>query len=383
MAYIGRQPGAAALTASDITDGIISTAKIADNAVTEPKTAWNDITLRNIVINGDFSVSQRTTSATSITSSGYHALDRFRLSYDSAGTWTQSQSTDVPTGKGFANSLKMDCTTANASLGSGSLLVLQHKIEGYNLQNLKKGTADAEDLTLSFWVKSVKTGTYIATLSDSDNTRHISKSYTVDSGSTWEQKEITFAGDTTGAFGNDAGSSLEIRFALSAGTNYTSGTLATSWASYTAANEAVGQVNLADSTSNDFWITGIQLEMGSSKSGFEFLPYDVNLQRCFRYYEHLAANNTIVGMGGSYTANACGLYHYCAPKRGNPSITQVSGTNYFRIYTGASVYFDSFSLAYVSQHGGLIYATPTITDNLVGWFTCGNASAKIAFDAEL
>mgnify|MGYP003149091516 CR=1 FL=1 len=384
MAYIGRTPTPAALTASDITDGIISTAKIADNAVTEPKTAWNDVPYRNIIINGDMSQSQRATSTSSVATNGYHACDRFRLAKgDSTAVVTISQATDVPTGEGFFNSFKVDVTTEDASFVAADNILIQQKMEGQMLQHLKKGTANAESLTLSFWVKSTKTGTYIASLYDRDNSRLISKSYTVSVSDTWEEKSVTFAGDTTGALGNDNGASLDVWWWLGAGSNYTSGTLATSWESSTSANHAVGQVNSLDSTSNDFLITGIQLEVGTSASDFEFLPYDVNLQRCFRYFEHIAANNTFIGMGGSYLADYVGLHRYCTPKRGTPSITQVSGTDYFRIYTGTSVSFDSFTIAYASQHGCLLYAQPTMTDNLVGWFTCNNASAKIALEAEL
>ena len=141
----------------------------------------NNINFRNIIINGDMSIAQRGTSVTGITGSGYNTVDRFRTLGASFGTFTQSQSTDVPTGQGFATSLKMDCTTANASLSSSSRLVVQQKIEGQNVQYLKKGTANAESLTLSFWVKSNKTGTYIAGIRDLDNARGISKSYTIDS----------------------------------------------------------------------------------------------------------------------------------------------------------------------------------------------------------
>jgi hypothetical protein len=110
-----------------------------------------------------------------------------------------SQSTDVPTGEGFATSLKLDCTTADASPAAGDLFVLQHRIEAQNLQYLKKGTASAVSTTLSFWVKSTKTGTFIVGLYDNDNNRLISKSYTVDVTDTWEKKTITYEGDTTGA----------------------------------------------------------------------------------------------------------------------------------------------------------------------------------------
>jgi hypothetical protein len=201
----------------------------------------------------------------------------------SAGTWTQSQSTDVPTGEGFATSLKMDCTTANGSLSSGSYLIIDQRFEGQMLQHLKKGTSNSQKVTLSFFVKSAKTGTYIVNIRDDDNTRNISKSYTISSADTWEKKVITFDADTSGALDNDNAQSFAVLFFLAAGSDRSSGTLATSWESTTNANRAVGQVNLADSTDNDWYLTGVQLEVGDTASDFEHLPFDVNLQRCIRY----------------------------------------------------------------------------------------------------
>jgi hypothetical protein len=275
------------VTSAAITDSAVTSAKVADG-VLQPN-------FRNIIINGDMSIAQRGTSATGKTATGYYTSDRFQTSISSAGTWTQSQSTDVPTGQGFATSLKLDCTTANGSLSSGSELVLRQMIEGQNLQYLKKGTANAESTTISFWVKSNKTGTYIVEIDDNDNSRNINKSYTISSADTWEKKTITFAGDTSGALGNDNGSSFRIMFWLAAGTDFTSGTLATSWESTTNANRAVGQVNLADSTSNEWYITGVQLEAGTAASDFEFLPFDVNLNRCSRYYQKSYSYDTAPG----------------------------------------------------------------------------------------
>ena len=248
-------------------------------------TSTNQPGLRNIMINGDMSIAQRGTSQASITSSGYYTIDRMYFSVSSAGTWTQTQSTDVPTGQGFSSSWKIDCTTANASLSAGSVLSVMHRLEGQMLQYLKKGTSSAESTTLSFWIKSNKTGTYIAEIKDTDNTRIISKSYTINVADTWEKKTITFEGDTTGAFTNDNGLSCLVSFWLAAGTDYTSGTLATSWENQVSANRAVGQVNLADSTSNELYLTGVQLEAGTSASDFEFLPFDSNLNRCLRYFQ--------------------------------------------------------------------------------------------------
>lgn len=304
MAYIGKSPAVAALTASDITDGIISTAKIADNAITEAKTAWKDVPFRNLLINGDMSQAQRATSTSSVASNGYHACDRFRWAEGSTAVVTISQDTDVPTGEGFFNSFKVDITTADTSLVAADNVVIQQKMEGQTLQHLKKGTSSAESLTLSFWVKSTKTGTYIASLYDRDNSRLISKSYTVSVSDTWEEKSVTFAGDTTGALSNDNGASLDVWWWLGGGSNYTSGTLATSWESSTSANHAVGQVNFLDSTSNNFLITGTQLEVGTTASDFEFLPYDVNLARCQRYYEDgtfsKRVSGTVIRTGGDY-----------------------------------------------------------------------------------
>ena len=285
MGYIGTKPSAVPLTSADITDGIIVNADISSTAgITLNKLSGNP-NFRNIVINGDMQIAQRSTSVASLTSSGYHTLDRWNFEISSLGTWTMSQSTDVPTGQGFANSLKLDCTTADASPAASDVFQLQQRFEGQNLQYLKKGTASAVSLTASFWVKSTKTGTFILELYDTDNSRQISKSYTVNTTNTWEFKTVTFAGDTTGALTNDNGLSLVLSFWLGAGTTYTSGTLNTSWGTPTSANRAVGQVNIADSTSNDFLITGVQLEAGTSATDFEFLPIDVSLGRCQRYYE--------------------------------------------------------------------------------------------------
>ena len=254
---------------------------------------------RNIIINGDMSIAQRGTSVSGITGVGYNTADRWLFSVGALGTWTQSQSTDVPSNQGFAKSLKIDCTTAKASPDASNYALMQSRFEGQNLQYLKKGTASAESLTLSFWVKSNKTGTYVCEIDDADNSRNINKSYTINSANTWEKKEITFAGDTTGAFTNDNNLSMNVIWWLGAGSNYTSGTLNNAWESTTNANRAVGQVNLADSTSNEWYITGVQLEAGTTASDFEFLPYDVNLRRCQRYYQTLGFGNIAMAEAGS------------------------------------------------------------------------------------
>jgi len=242
-----------------------------------------NIVNKNLIINGGMNVWQRSTSV-SVSTDIYSTVDRWKTRVSGLGAFTISRSTDVPSAQGFGYSLKLDCTTADASPAAGDFLQIQQIIEGQNLQHLLKGTSNAKAITMSFWVKSNKTGTYIASLYDGDNTRRISKSYTIDSASTWEKKTITFPGDTSGTLDNDNGASLWVQWWLGAGSNFTSGTLATSWESNTSANAAVGIVNLADSTSNELYITGCQLEVGENASGFEFEPYETVLRKCQRYY---------------------------------------------------------------------------------------------------
>jgi len=279
---------------------------------------------RNIVINGDMQIAQRSTSVASITTQGYYTVDRWNIDNSSLGTWTMSQSTDVPTGKGFSSSLKMDCTTADATPSASDLLTIQTRFEGQNLQYLKKGTADALPLTLSFWVKSTKTGTFIAELFDNNNNRQVSKSYTVNTTNTWEFKTITFPADATGAFSNNNALSLIAVFWLGAGTTYTSGTLNTSWGATVNANRTVGQVNIADSTSNDWLITGVQLEAGTSATDFEFLPIDVSLGRCQRYFAKITAGSAynVFGSGNWFTTTDANIaIKYPTTMRVSPSIS--------------------------------------------------------------
>ena len=262
--------------------------------------ALNQFAHRNLLINGDMQIAQRGTSVASITAASYNTADRWQSVITTQGTWTQSVENDAPTGSGFAKSLKMLCTTADASPAAGDLVQITQRIEGQNVQQVKKGTAAAEQLTVSFWVKSNVTGTYIVELYDLDNTRSVSKSYTINASATWEKETITFPADTTGAFDNDNAGSLRLNFWLGGGTDYTSGTLATTWVSTTNTNRAVGQTNLASATNNYWQITGVQLEVGDTATPFEFKSVEDELLECQRYYwrtTQTATNQPLTGVG--------------------------------------------------------------------------------------
>jgi len=271
-----------------------STSTLATTAQTEA--IYNSLGVRNLIINGDMKIAQRGTSTTGITGSGIYLIDRFNISGNGYGTFTMSRDTDVPSGQGFSNSLKLDCTTANASLSASNHMVIVQRIEGQNLQHLKFGTSSAEKLTVSFWVKSNKTGTYTNEFYATDGPRHINKEFTINSADTWEQKTITIDGDTSGVINNDNGSGLEWVLWLAAGTDFTSGTLQTSWDTANNTDRASSSnVNLADSTSNYINITGVQLEVGDTATPFEHRPYDMELQRCWRYFYKYPGNPNIHG----------------------------------------------------------------------------------------
>ena len=260
-----------------------------DQAAVWDGSAWTGLERsrdRNVVINGAMQISQRGTSSTGITTGGYYTADRFFHQVNTLGTWTDSVENDAPTGSGFRRSLKFLCTTANASPAAGAYNLLEHRLEGQNVQQFAKGTSAAKQFAASFWVKSNVTGTYVLELLDNTNGRVASASYSINASATWEKKIIIAPADTVGSFNNDNLASLNLSFWLGAGSNFTSGTLGTSWASINNANRAVGGVNLASSTNNYWQITGIQLEPGAVATPFEFEDYGTTMQKCMRYYEH-------------------------------------------------------------------------------------------------
>jgi hypothetical protein len=259
---------------------------------------------RNLIINGAMQVAQRGTSFASVATA--YTLDRFQAQNSSLGAFTVTQSTTAP--DGFSNSLKWDCTTADASPAAGDFAALNYRIEGQDLQHLKKGTAGALSTTVSFWVRSNKTGTYILEIVDADNSRNIHKAYTISSADTWEHKELTFAGDTTGTLANDNGLSMYLRWFLGAGSTYTSGTLATDWQANVNADRAVGQVNLADNTANEWYITGVQFEVGTNASDFEHRSFGEELSLCQRYYFHTYGQGNTVG--ASFDASYAGMVYF-------------------------------------------------------------------------
>jgi len=243
------------------------------------------LTGRNLIINGAMQVHQRG-NQTNTSGSSVYFVDRWNL-FENTGALAANlqQSTVVPSGQGFGNSISIDCTTADSSVASGHTAILRQVIEGQNLQSLAYGTSDAKSLTVSFWVRSTKTGTYALEIYHNDTqARHQAHPYTISSADTWEYKSITFSGDTSATIDNDNQATFYVQWALSAGSDYTSGTQQTTWANFTNANRFAGQVNFFDSTSNNFYLTGVQLEVGERDTPFEHRSFAEELALCERYF---------------------------------------------------------------------------------------------------
>jgi len=348
----------------------------------------NNLSNRRINVNGAMQVAQRGT-VTGITSSTYAGPDRFRFGVGSHGTFTVSQDSSAPTGSGFANSLKLACTTADTSVAASTIVYFQHKLEGQDCQRLKKGTSSAEPLAVQFWVKSNKTGTYAFQCSDNDNSRAFTTTYTISSADTWEKKEIIIPADTTGVLDDNNLVSLTFNFWLAVGTNYSSGSAHTTWYSYTDANAAKGHaVNIADSTSNTWYMTGLQMETGSVHTDFEHRSFGQELALCQRYYYlHVEGDQENIGVGAYYNSSLCAFsVEFPVAMRAAPSLDYVSGAGYYQVYrNNASDTFSAMTMPRSNTNAAAIDTTSGTsgTEGVAGILGTANAGAYIAFNAEL
>ena len=292
---------------------------------------------RNLIINGAMQVAQRGT-VTGVTSA-YGGPDRYQFSRSGAAAVSLSQDTTVPSNQGFTTSLKIDVTTADSSLAAGDYAMIRQRIEAQNLQHLLYGSSGAKTLTLQFWVKSPKAGTHICELYHDDATYFNSQVYSVASADTWQKVTLTFDGYQTTAFNNDNGIGLAIDWWLAAGSTYSGGTLSSNTWHNTQANRAVGQVNAVDDTSNNFYLTGVQLEVGEQATAFEHRSFADELARCQRYFYRISGHKQ-----GAYspcmiayaTSAAQGTLHLPTYMRAGPSLS-ISGAG-FKLEDGGAGY---------------------------------------------
>jgi hypothetical protein len=326
---------------------------------------------KNRIINGAMVIDQRNAGASGTPTSSGYSLDRWNLSLSVASKFSFQQSTTAPTG--FSNSL-LFTSLSSYSVGAGDLFLANQWIEGFNTADLMWGTANAKTVTLSFWVRSSLTGTFGGALNNGSSDRTYPFSYTISSANTFEYKTVTIAGDTSGTWLTTNGRGLGVWFSLGAGSTY-SGT-AGAWAS---ANvyQPTGATSVVGTNGATFYITGVQLEKGSTATSFDYRPYGTELQLCQRYYEIIAP----VQSSFLISVNATGasqefefLVKYLVLKRTTPTVTRVgtwTDSNSSGV-TPVVVGSDLFSLALFSNASGRCYT-----------YNNGSSNASFTVSAEL
>jgi hypothetical protein len=286
------------------------------NDGSEQWAAASPIGTKNLIINGDMRIAQRGTSLATTSSEGY-IIDRYVVGSFNGNTITYTQDTDVPTGYGFTNSMKATNTTGTAA---STFETICQRMEGLITSQLDFGSASAKQITLSFWVKSSVTGTYNVGFRNSANNRGYVADYTVLSANTWEKKTITITGDTTGTWLTTNGIGIRTWFILGASAG--NSTSPNTWS----ASANMGSTNLSNTWTTTsgatFYITGVQLEVGDTATPFEVMPYDMQLQRCQRYYQ-IVPCNIYIGNGNGYFWSTA--INFPTTMRDDPSVGTVSG----------------------------------------------------------
>ena len=335
--------------------------------------------MRNRIINGAMVIAQRGTSA--VTTSGAFPVDRFLIAFDNDGAYSAQQSSTAPTG--FTNSLQFTTATADGSLSALQYAILRQNIEGFNVSDLGWGTASAKTVTLSFWVRSSLTGTFGGALNNNAVDRSYPFTYSISVADTWEYKTVSVAGDTTGTWLTNSSVGMRIHWGLGIGSTY-SGT-AGAWAG-SALFSATGATSVVGTSGATFYITGVQLERGSTASSFEYRPYGTELALCQRYFQRLGT------LSGNYVAYGTGraagnttvlcYFKYTTTVRATPTISQSNtGINYptQSTVTGfGSIYYGTDSAGVELTNANTIASgTPVI------WLGNNNSLSYVDVSAEL
>jgi hypothetical protein len=298
--------------------GIVNADVIGTSVAGSNLGAGNASIMKNRIINGAMVIDQRNAGAavTIDGTAGTYTLDRWLGIDVSTGSFTVQQDSTAPAG--FVNSSKLTVASIVTSYGTTNSCQFMQRIEGYNLADLGWGTANAKTVTLSFWVYSSLTGTFGGAIKNSESTRSYPYSYTISSANTWEQKTITIAGDTTGTWVTTNGIGAMVIFCLGGGTDR----LGTAGA-WNANNNvgAIGQVNVMGTLSANIYITGVQLEVGSSATGFEYVNYQTSLANCQRYYQLSSRyEENVIGLCTT-TTTATAPVMFAQVMRASPTMT--------------------------------------------------------------
>ena len=285
---------------------------------------------RNMCYNGEMNIAQRGTTSGSGAGGGYDSVDRWESASASGGAYTSEQVTDAP--DGYKYSYKRTITTANATTTGTEYLTFRQRLEGQDVQHLKYGTASALTTTLSFWVKSNKTGTYTVSVENEDTQIFNGRTYTINSAGTWEYKTLTYVGQKTeeskAGPSNDTGPGIELQWWLKAGASFTSGTLVeNTWQSTGNKRASASNVNVADTVGNYWQITGVQWEIGSQATPFEHRSFSDELTLCKRYFEKMVVDNYPMFPAGNNGVNSETRIPFKVEKRAAPTVTKSGNLN--------------------------------------------------------
>jgi len=365
----------------------------------------NNRPFRNLVINGDMQIAQRATSATTAVSNTYNTVDRWKPVFSMDGAFTMAQSAlsaaDIAT-TGHQYALDIQCSTADTSIAAGQYAWVAHLVEANNCRDSLYGSDNAKSLTISFWVKSNLTGTTCGMVAKEDTTYHQAPfEFTINSANTWEHKTVTIPANaaiksSAGAIAYNIGTGLYLAFHLAIGGNYDNGTNL-AWETGGASYATTNQLNFLSSTSNDLFITGVQMEFGDAKTPFEYIPSEVQLQRCKRYYQKLTGSYAQYGQicNGHYNGDTQfqGAYSYPVQMRAGPTLSHTttssnnSSSSYAIAVSGTGIdYIDSLVLYNANDHSTLIYTgsgTASSTGGRGGNLYVQSTITELALVAEL
>ena len=308
---------------------------ITANAVTP------SVNMKNRIINGAMVIDQRNAGASVTPANNNYTLDRWRSGLSQSSKYTVQQNAgSVTPPTGFTNYLGVTSSSAY-TVGTSEYFFQMQRIEGYNIADLGWGTANAKTVTLSFWVRSSLTGTFGGALQNDNADRSYPFSYTISAANTWEQKSVTIAGETTGTWLTTNGSGIQLTMGLGVGATY-SGT-AGAWASSNLFS-ATGATSVVGTNGATFYLTGVQLEVGSTATSFDYRPYTTELQLCQRYYTFSPYGTTSYPSTDGY---ARGYSSFKVTMRTTPTIAFVdAGSGGTSI--GSSAYVDGLSNTYGS-----------------------------------
>lgn len=294
---------------------------------------------KNRIINGAMVIDQRNAGA-AVTTSGSYVVDRWFFNNASDGTLSIQQSTDVPSGSGFKYSLRMTATVGDASIGAAQYCNLQHRIEGFNFADMGFGASGASTVTLSFWVKATVAGNYSVALYNSAENRINPQQFSVSASNTWEQKTITYTGDTSGTWLTTNGIGANVTFYPALGSNF----LGSSGWNAGGTFGVTGQSNAIASNANIFAITGVQLEKGSTATSFDYRPYGTELQLCQRYYQG-AIGSGAFGACRVVNASTAVFVPWASTMRAAPTFTLTGSSVVFAVPGAANYTYTSATIS--------------------------------------